>query len=445
MAENTSELPPFSFKKKPVSQYSSYTSTHSHISDILPSTSSNRSGSGDSSHASLAVSTTQPLDTCKEVDYDEQIRAPRMNNASFFSLGKKGDESMVSGGSNKRSNSGSSLSNEGDLEVEKKSSLTDNKYEPAIFDLSKPTRRFSAPTSSVNDYSQATILDYTNGNYIYQKDNDEHRELSKALDNLISNTSSQEKLRRVKNAVFKDKIQLSNNTSSIKQVYEPKKPLSTPAVLRPANENKGEIDNEQGTIIDESSSISMPNSEVLLDSLDDSKQLNKVHWKPNSFTDHCMRCFKSFGNFFSPMKRRRHHCRYCGFIFCSDCLIDNEQDIVLLDNDARFMIPIYKNLSSISFHELFLKNFKNVKICKKCFETYSKLINTLNLKNLKLPYVFIENPYVVKAEKEIERSNEINKEFKDEDLINEPPIIVDSKNRKSSINNVPTDWVWSSF
>lgn len=37
-------------------------------------------------------------------------------------------------------------------------------------------------------------------------------------------------------------------------------------------------------------------------------------WLPDSETDACMRCSSKF-----TFRKRRHHCRACGFIFCSTC------------------------------------------------------------------------------------------------------------------------------
>lgn len=42
----------------------------------------------------------------------------------------------------------------------------------------------------------------------------------------------------------------------------------------------------------------------------------KKYWMNDSFVSECLNCFKSFSAF-----RRKHHCRFCGQIFCSDCTI----------------------------------------------------------------------------------------------------------------------------
>lgn len=40
----------------------------------------------------------------------------------------------------------------------------------------------------------------------------------------------------------------------------------------------------------------------------------KKYWMNDSFVSECLNCFKSFNAF-----RRKHHCRFCGQIFCSEC------------------------------------------------------------------------------------------------------------------------------
>lgn len=40
----------------------------------------------------------------------------------------------------------------------------------------------------------------------------------------------------------------------------------------------------------------------------------KDHWLPDDCTETCMQCDREF-----TIKRRRHHCRMCGRIFCKKC------------------------------------------------------------------------------------------------------------------------------
>lgn len=42
----------------------------------------------------------------------------------------------------------------------------------------------------------------------------------------------------------------------------------------------------------------------------------RKYWMNDSFVSECLNCFKPFSAF-----RRKHHCRFCGQIFCSDCTL----------------------------------------------------------------------------------------------------------------------------
>ncbi|CAK9440348.1 uncharacterized protein LODBEIA_P44480 [Lodderomyces beijingensis] len=42
----------------------------------------------------------------------------------------------------------------------------------------------------------------------------------------------------------------------------------------------------------------------------------KKYWMDDAFVSDCLNCFKPFTAF-----RRKHHCRFCGHIFCSDCML----------------------------------------------------------------------------------------------------------------------------
>lgn len=75
------ELPPFSFSKKAVTLHNNI--IHSAISDIIPSR--------NSEDRSLTPSTTnEQLNVAyNNIDYDEQIRAPRMNNVNYYTYTSK--------------------------------------------------------------------------------------------------------------------------------------------------------------------------------------------------------------------------------------------------------------------------------------------------------------------------------------------------------------------
>lgn len=56
------------------------------------------------------------------------------------------------------------------------------------------------------------------------------------------------------------------------------------------------------------------------------------HWRPDSARYSCHHCGRLL-NYLTPV-RRKHHCRYCGDIFCSDCL----RNYIYLDQQAHFAV-----------------------------------------------------------------------------------------------------------
>ncbi|CAK7901042.1 hypothetical protein CAAN1_11S01090 [[Candida] anglica] len=444
MDEPEPELPPFSFSKKPVTVCHD-TPPHSAISEIIPSSAISREPQ---ITTPLIPGTTTRL--YNNIDYDEQIRAPRMNNANYYTYQNananakaKHGGSISSMGRQNTTDSSPNISEtssteptksheEGGNEVvfnDNENDTDDDKYSPATFDLTQPTRRFSAPSNSQSDESpKTTILNYTTNNYIYERNNHQFgpnnrtfnnqtaaatittttnndsaattvvgsnksgeeldpiakQKLLKALDNLENNTTTHERKdqsSRIRNRPqnFNLNHHLSNRSGTeLQQVYELKKPLCIPAVLRPTALNQQSPDSTETQATGGNSNGSVSSSSTNMSGGDTSPELSNLvttttakstdgnsnspttpfvdikaypfpsmvvvkqpstdefstmtidtpqakeptheHWKPNNFTSNCMKCFDPFGNFFTPQRKRRHHCRFCGFIFCFDCL-----------------------------------------------------------------------------------------------------------------------------
>lgn len=548
------DLPPFLFLKKPIKCLFN----RSVISENLPATQPHR----DDTESPVSFKRA-PTTSYNHIDYNEQIRAPRMTNATTYTYGR-GDHSGASSFVNSRKETGSSvrandskesvLSQDSPVEEGVKSYKdpistapstaansgdgSSNQYLPAAFDLSKPMRRFSAPYTAEDDDSAATILSYTTNNYIYERNNNVTRsglpqdsslstlgnqrpqlifhqkrsisndsdsdslvqkeKLMKALKNLNNNMTTDEEPAqsspRVKNrpSAYNCGRLADVHGSNLQQVYELKKPLIVPAVLRRNDHPQLGRTNSSSPSPEERSpdspipafttstppphrrqSISELNSPVTpysatleLSKIESSSPREAVepthqHWKPNSFTDHCMKCFDLFGTFFlNPQRKRRHHCRFCGFIYCVSCLyknpeayvagntkgIDEELSLkniisggslhgilsygasgnnvstiassnedyisgVMMDSGARLVVPNYTNLlkANGNFGEemkSLKKLFKYCKICKNCGSNYQNLIHALkepipgqtaDQEYGNAPYIFIENPYLKKA------------------------------------------------
>ncbi|KAL7664255.1 FYVE-type domain-containing protein [[Candida] zeylanoides] len=392
------DLPPFSFSKKPVMMHST---GHSAISEILPASTGSRNQQRDGAPAlqndaemAQSAGVAAPFN---DIDYDEQIRAPRMNytysnarGAFAAAAGRKDScDSKETVAVTPAATSPTSEAKHDDAK---------QRYEPATFDLTQSTRRLSAPTEATEAVKTA-ILDYTTNNYIYERNSgprkvvrtepheapsirrqpteqsaDSHK-LSKALENLNNNAMSRERQpvssagaaattpgrikNRTSNLVAPHHLSHRNGTE-LQQVYELKKPLCMPAVLRPiassstptlsasrpqtpadeAAEGPGSGGGSPSTPHLQIRAYPFPSTAPPLTptaGAGDSLAAIKVshvqpseptheHWKPNNYTSHCMRCFDPFGGFFTPQRKRRHHCRFCGLIFCFDCLWQNDND-----------------------------------------------------------------------------------------------------------------------
>jgi len=319
-----------------------------------------------------------------------------------------------------------------------------------------------------------TILSYTTNNYIYERnrsvsssnsnsnntsnsntntnlknlnldllltspDEDlQQTSLVNALNNLNNNVTSQErndnlKVNRIKHRAPISASHLSGvEGTDLQQVYRLKKPLCMPAVLRPQSLTPSSLSLSPKMPCSVETSPRKMNYSISIDcegasSEYESHQLadpTHEHWKPNSFTSHCMKCFEAFGNFFSPQRKRRHHCRFCGQIFCSECLWQKnigDQDeeyrtstsrngsevkhATVLDANARFVIPIYSNIKSNPKIRSLTDLFRNCKVCRDCGYNYRMLVTNVNsnlsnflsenkIKNFNLPFIFIENPYI---------------------------------------------------
>jgi hypothetical protein len=141
------------------------------------------------------------------------------------------------------------------------------------------------------------------------------------------------------------------------------------------------------------------------------------HWKPNNFTNHCMRCSVQFTssliNFINNNIISKHHCRFCGGIFCQNCLSDTED--VILDSQGRFVVNLEQETESN----------KPIKVCLKCIYMYHYLQQEL-MKLSASGWFFIENP-------------NINPKFS---FV--PMKMVEEENRKPP-GDIPNDWTWSSF
>ncbi|SGZ52459.1 CIC11C00000000133 [Sungouiella intermedia] len=329
----------------------------------------------------------------------------------------------------------------------------------------------------------------------------EHTKLMRAMHNLNSNTMTTERTE------VKDEVggrvrspTMGAKGPGVQQVYNLKKPLCTPAVLRPTND-EDEMDMDHSLELE----VLTPMVQIdkypfqLPDSYDQYTQQEPTHnhWMPNNLLDHCMKCFEVFGNFFTPQRKRRHHCRFCGMLFCQDCLhkskemhyfqvttpeesttgqngtsdsqtttstrraysgssnashassttstiksglLDDAVGGVMMDSKARFVVPLFPNLVGGAGVLMLHPRFKQCKTCKTCGANYQRLVNAINQRlraseESEAPYVFIENPYTSTTYVGTLVHSSVNRADKNPQ----------EERRASLVNNVPSDWTWSSF
>lgn len=546
------DLPPFSFLKKPIKSVFATSVISSTLNKSFP----------DKKPA------LKP--TLNNINYDEQIRAPRMSLASHYTykpesprpftdrksltLSRSTSHELVIVLAQQKSEPSDIESETGAINAEQTS-----QYIPATADLNQPTRRNLEQLKPRLGLITSAILTYTTNNYFEQPhkfvprsethghilkpnqsvtrsrnasedqgqnghDVPSHRNLDvgsdildstvlldrlkllRAIDNLNSNTTTAERMEFAKNVhQFGGRMRSSTMSAKgpgVQQVYNLKKPLCTPAVLRPISKD----DDEEMDEVDRGLELESLTPMVLMtncpfqvpESSDECSQQEPTHehWQPNNSTDHCMKCFEVFGNFFSPQKKRRHHCRFCGMLFCDDCLykrkemhyfkmaLPEDNDLVtasgdhvsaasrraysgssntsptastissslleetvsgvMIDSKARLVVPLFQNLSREGANTLLLQSrFKQCKICKTCGHNYRRLVTTMNqrLRNsddFAALYVFIENPYLATS---LSAPSVLHAPMSRREENPRAP-----ERRASSLaTNVQSDWTWSSF
>lgn len=561
------ELPPFSFSKKPIKSVHLHSSISSYISQVVQ-----------------PKSQIPQKPSLNNINYDEQIRAPRMSSANHYTYkpelpkpftdkGTKGrqtlqfscegagqynldaqdlkdcqstqtDESIfVSseadkcdlsiesndlqvGITSKNADEGPEKESIGSAAIENvhlrsdRSTTKITPYLPARADINKPTRRSLEPQVPRWDYhsnllgydshiveplrpktdsSVSNFLDYSDGSTAMLSG----LKLRRAIDNLNQNVTTAERHAALNSVDIKmsSNPTVTNHGPSIKQVYHMKKPMCLPAVLRPVTSESIPFKEFEGAGSPETSAANMMMEmescinaipkQVSLEIPDDLQEIDgKVeptheHWKPNNSTDHCLRCFGEFGGFFIPQRLRRHHCRFCGMLFCQNCLYNNRKmhifeidspvadvlgsssgdehemeqvqtntsannsklhltsvlfdesaDGVMLDSKARFVIPILRNLLIEGASALQQKH-KVCKVCKTCGNGYSMVLQLINLRggikeDISAGYVFIENPY-------------LNNQSEGETVEMTTSRKTAPERRTLLATNLTSDWTWSSF
>lgn len=475
---------------------------------------------------------TSPLRTVPNtINYDEQIRAPRMSTASAsyvydvgvprpFKPSQRFLDSSSFSNSPKHSHHETSSPETAAQETPKSTP-----YHPATVDLNAPTRRNLTPQKlSYSDIPQSFLTE-AQRSFLGQAPRTSSPSLSPVLSASDgSSESSRSTLKSLKSGLIsvledsrapldtagcsshnyhrnrKNGHLLDTKGPGLQQLYESKRPLCTPAVLRPQyDRNTSYVDSMD---LDQTSPLhDSCHYPIQIDCLDHDDTLGPVepphdHWALDSSTDHCTKCFAVFGSFLSRQSKRRHHCRFCGMLFCLSCLFKNtefaflvpspaasattsnegsnstrspshsstnsghlrissvisgnvNEDLLsgaMMDSKCRLVVPIFNHLNQYSSQaSLMIQKFKVCKICKDCGANYMRLVHTLNLSfqddtfeiDSKSLFVFIENPFL---QGHLRSQMETNKGEAALGAGNDTALL----ERQGSSANGP-DWTWSSF
>ncbi|CDK28153.1 unnamed protein product [Kuraishia capsulata CBS 1993] len=292
----------------------------------------------------------------------------------------------------------------------------------------------------------------------------EFRSTSRAASRVDPPTNGRPKIEALPSSITSPSHDVTRNKSPMrdpfeyhpKQIKDQRRPLYTPAVLR-TNEMalypSDRAQSDSSLADDESDSrgilrklyrpkLNHSQSSVWSSApkLDQSEYIPiRKHWKADSSRFSCSGCGKLFH--FLTAKARKHHCRHCGEIFCSNCL----RNVVYLNAEAKFvdfvgdeagsdgtkdhaqkpkihrMMKRGSSASSSSDVDVGGGRFLS-KVCDSCYSKYEAFLN------------------------EMQHSTHLGEDL-DPQLLGangalQKPKIDASVN---SVGSIPADWNWSSF
>lgn len=475
---NSGELPPFSFLKRPIEEINGCNGELKLMitSVIGGNKSRSQSRSTTPRQSQIGILCHQEQDSILPDDYDERIRFPQMSSHYIY-------ENKPT--TNRSESFETVAENKETLTMD---ALVESEYKPANFDLSQPTRRHSTPNGTNSLIDEIKLLeDFTHNNCIYENKYDRDANTLSCIH--VPQVPGKNNT-RLKNRLSFPKLHDKVSNQKLNQVYQWKKPLMMPAVLRAEPQQQPQQQPHQSPTLKDSESafltkstapVSSPpimltgkaslpkqqsiqpppknsnlNTSVYTIFTTDLQDLNIVkepthqHWQPNNAVNACMACLRPFH---SPLVTmiydvlKRHHCRFCGLIFCKLCLDFgngvgestigspsctptsstsksisssistsmiaiatnpqvNANPILtpLIDKNANFVIPVNTNRKSSNITSL----AHNRKTCHKCTTLYKTLFTEINkpanianllnmndaeLNNTESPVVVIENPY----------------------------------------------------
>ncbi|KAI5906707.1 hypothetical protein K4G61_g366 [Candida parapsilosis] len=352
------ELPPFSFSKKPIDDRRCCEGEiKSNITTVIGGNTSrtqSRSITPRQSQISLLCQPQQQQQQQPEIilpdDYDERIRFPQMSSHYIYENKPEANRSE---------------SFETVVQSQEKYSINENapnedvEYTPAVFDINQPTRRYSTPNQIVSKNDETKLLEeFTRNNCIYEVKQDQFFTHQICSENENSTSQCEERnCPRLKNQPSFPKVHhRKDSNQKLNQVYQMKKPMMTPAVLRVEPQKQHHQvqlqsqQQQQALYVKQHRATSSTYTVFTINehNINISNEPTHKHWQSNSATDACMACLRPFH---SPLVTmiydvpRRHHCRFCGLVFCKSCLdIGSGSDECSMSSSSSSFTP-----TSISF------------------------------------------------------------------------------------------------
>ncbi|CCH45430.1 Myoneurin [Wickerhamomyces ciferrii] len=452
----------FSFSKKPVY---SHAKRHSVISDIIPNSSESNGNNyttttadtnnkrtnsgrtfssisnGDGNLIRPCVSPDDPL-----LDYDEQIRVPKfqskksLDDIGSVSVNFESNDLMDKSQQESKLNSRRATTNI-DSSILPKSTTVNNTnktsnpkstYQPAKFDIghfsiseshsssSSPPRQTTSSSLGDKVYNIESYLNNKNSsNVISNHEPSQHP--SNVNLNSTTNSSSyySTPLPSKKNSnesiyQFTSKNTLKFSMAPLRPIDDPKVPNYVPCVLRTTSDliNPSSFNSPLSPFNTSNSAQTLSDLTNNEDSIETTgNELSHEHWKPNNSVTNCTDCNRIF-----TLINRRHHCRKCGLIFCSNCLLSKSK----LNYNCEF------DIDGIL-----------AKVCFNCNKQWSNfLINNFKQVDKQL------FPDSLKKTNQDVITN-INDDHHQEQLeMEQNPL---GEDKREAGTTVPADWSWSSF
>jgi len=109
-------------------------------------------------------------------------------------------------------------------------------------------------------------------------------------------------------------------------------------------------------------------------------------WQPDSEANECNECKKTFSNSIFQLSSGKHHCRWCGLIYCNDC--SDNKDLLPVGLDVQPEISLYELIKQY----LYLMDTVETQITEQRTCNYCHLILQMQTGNIQTIQNIFDNP-----------------------------------------------------